>query len=103
MIKIEIAGQERLYHQIDDEWIRSQIQNRRKDGREVCVRVYVEYGNIYMMLSTPGCQSTGRRSKRQYRECEKPLSEKWEEMGLRRPDYSPGALIKFLKYIEKYS
>lgn len=103
MVRVQIEGEERSFEQLDDNWITSQIVNRRKEGLEVCVRVYIDSGNICMVLSTPGCHSSAEGKSRPYSECEMPLSDLWEELGLRRPDYSPRAVLRFLKRIAEYS
>jgi hypothetical protein len=103
MIQIRIGKEQRDFNSLDESWIIDQVMNRRNAGEATCVQVYIDHGNIRMILSTPGCDSAAKGKSRPFSELEKPIAELWEKRGLKEPDFSPCNLISFLKQIREYA
>lgn len=97
-IKVTIADEEK--YGIDPSWINQQINRRRSEGKEVCVRVTIRTDDLDMILSTPGCpKGSGGR---QPRPRERQIFELWDERGLNQPGFEGGAVIAFLRQAERF-
>lgn len=100
MIRIRIGGQERDYDSADENWINQQINRRRADGLQVCVRVTIHVGDMDMILSTPTCGAStggGRRA----RPSEQEVFDLWNQRGLDSADFSGGNLVAFMKQLRR--
>ena len=98
MITVRINGAERdMTDSVDAQWINQQINGRRRDGDVVCVRVTIDESGVNLVLATPTCESGvgggGRPANRE----ENALITLWDARGLRRPDFTGGDLVAFLK------
>lgn len=85
MIKIRIGQTEKQFEEIkdiDEKWISQQINFRRSDGILVCVRVFINRGDVDIMLSTPSCEPSSGVS-RPPSERENYIFDLWESHGLK--------------------
>lgn len=80
----------------DPQWITQEIQGRRNDGQDVCVVVRVEVEGLNVTLSTPACAKGGGGG-RAPTQRERVIFDLWREQGLDEPNFTPGAVIAFLK------
>lgn len=99
MIKIEIGSQERNISDIDENWIKEQINRRHADGIPVCVRFKITEGNINIGLSTPTCSSCG--SPKTPNPEEQRIANLWKKNGLYETDFTSDNVISFLKQFNK--
>ena len=99
MIRIQIGNNEKRLTDVDESWITQQINRRRADGQKVCVRVFIETGDINVVLSTPECPKAAY-GKRPPNKSESKILDLWEKRGLRKDDYTGGNLIAFLNQIK---
>lgn len=100
MIRIRIGDQERDYDSADENWINQQINRRRADGLQVCVRVTIHLGDMDMILSTPTCGSSSRGGRRP-RPSEQEVFDLWNQRGLDSPDFTGGNLVAFIKQLRR--
>lgn len=101
MITIKIGeSEERNYKDLGSDWINQQINQRRKDGIAVCVRVQIKAGHISMILTTPACQRCpgGRPPE----DDEKRIFALWDKMHLNSEDFTGGNLVAFLKQVSNF-
>lgn len=101
MIKIKIGETEREFEDIEEGWINQQINRRKADGLEVCVKVYIEKRNIDLILSTPACGSR-YGSSRSPNSTEARILDLWKERGLNQEDFTGGNLVAFLKQLKRF-
>ena len=101
MVRIQIGDAERDINNVDENWIIQQINRRRSDGLEVCVRVVVNSGELNMVLSTPtsGGQSRGGRAPYPH---EKVIFDLWNHRGLNTMNFNGGNVMAFLKQLRRY-
>lgn len=100
MIRIRIGDQERDYDSADENWINQQINRRRADGLQVCVRVTIHVGDMDMILSTPTC-GTSAGDGRRARPSEREVFDLWNRRGLDSADFSGGNLVAFMKQLRR--
>lgn len=100
MIKIKINEDERLFDEIDEQWIPQQINRRRANGEVVCVRVTIQQGNLCLVLATPTCQGSGGGGG-QFNQQERSVIDLWMKLGLSSYEFSGGNLNAFLKQLRK--
>jgi hypothetical protein len=100
MIKIRINEIEREMElrTIDESWINQQINRRRADGIEVCVRIAIKIGDLDMLLSTPSNEPRGS-SGRPPRQHELMVFDLWDKQGLNDINFTGGKIISFLKQL----
>jgi len=98
MIRVRIGDVESELRSINDSWINQQINCRRTDGQNVCVRVFIQQNNLNMILSTPSCptESSDRRPTKHEQE----IFDYWEKYGLNKGQFTSGDLIAFLKKVK---
>ncbi|MBL1215620.1 MAG: hypothetical protein HND52_19795 [Ignavibacteriae bacterium] len=101
MISIKIGSSERKLDSIDSDWINQQINNRRYQGKQVCVQIIINYENINVALKTKGCPK-GQYVRRDVSKKEKEIFDLWNQMGLNNPDFQPNNLIDFLLKLHNY-
>lgn len=97
-IKVTIGTSERNIDDIGPNWITDQINRRRKDGVQICVRISINTPNLNLSLATPGCAKSaggGRAPNPQ----EKEVFDMWDKFNLNTQDFSPGNLVAFLKQL----
>ena len=97
MIRVRIGDSEREFSSISEGWVNQQINRRRADGQNVCVRVIIRHGQLNMTLSTPSCpQGTSGRPPNRH---EKQVFDLWEKRGLNKDQFTGGNLVAFLKQL----
>ena len=83
---------------VSSSWVNEQINNRKKDGAPVCVRVLIKSDNVNVALSTIDCPCSsggGRLPNHQERE----ILELWGRLHLNDANFSSGNLVAFLKRV----
>ena len=101
MIKIQIGQDEKKLADVSPGWINQQINRRRADGLTVCVKVFVDEGDLNMILTTPSCRSSVGRS-RAPNQREKKVFDLWEQRGLKKDSFTGGNLVAFLEQLQNY-
>jgi len=99
MVRIQIGDMERELACADESWINQQINRRRADGQNVCVRVTINKDDLNMRLSTPSCASGGGGRPPNNRE--KRVFDLWDHRGLNEVDFTGGKLVAFLKQLSR--
>lgn len=98
MIRVRIGDVENELNSINESWINQQINRRRADGQNVCVRVIINRGNLNMVLSTPSCPT--EPSNRPPNKDEEDIFNLWERSGLNKQQFTGGNLIAFLQKLK---
>tara|TARA_R110002074_G_scaffold275182_1_gene446706 strand:+ start:690 stop:998 length:309 start_codon:yes stop_codon:yes gene_type:complete len=99
MIKVQIAGIEQKLSDLSESWIHEQIRVRQKDGLPVCVRVFVKYENIDLVLTSGECP-TSSSSGRKANSKESGIFDLWEKFKLKEAPINSGRLIAFLQKVK---
>jgi hypothetical protein len=100
MIEIQIAGSKKSIDEDYENWINQQINNRRKDGQIICVRVFIKEEHLNLILSSPECPPI--RGSRPLQAKEKAIVDLWNKCKLNTSDFHGGNLIAFLKQVRRY-
>lgn len=79
-------------------WIPQQIQGRRRDGVDTCVRVYNPEIGLTLQTADCPCGFGGGGS---LNGVQASVFESWKRHGLDEPGYTPGALVAFLRDLLK--
>lgn len=97
MIQVQIGDVKRDIKDAGSSWIREQLDRRRREGKSVCVQVFVDKSPLHMRLATADCPHTigTRRATAQEQE----VFSLWERRRLNSPDFTSGNLIAFLRQI----
>lgn len=98
MTRIQIGNTERNLQDADPNWINEQINGLKRDGKSVCVRVFVKEDGVDLMISTPGCPSSGGGSRRPTPR-EQGIFDLWDKLHLNKHDFSAGNVMAFLKQL----
>lgn len=98
MITIRIGAAERPISDASESWINEQINRRRADNAPVCVQVIIREGGLDMILSTPGCPSTGG-GYRAPNDRESRVFELWRKLHLDSDKFNGGSLNAFIKQV----
>lgn len=104
MITIKIGSSLREFstiRDIEEGWILQQVNERRRTGENVGVRVTIDQLPLQITLATPNAQSGGGGSGRQPKDVEQSAFNLWNECGLNTNSFDPGRLIEFLKRVSK--
>lgn len=96
MNTISIGNDTRQLDQADPEWITQGINQRRKDGLSVCVRVQIQTGDLRISFSTPTCGGGGGGGRLPTPK-ERELLDLWTKHGLNEQGFSPGGVVAFVK------
>jgi hypothetical protein len=74
----------------------TKINQRRRDGQSVCVRIQIDDIRAYMVLTTPACDggSGGNRPPN-----EREILDLWEKHGLNKNEFAPANLLAFLNQL----
>lgn len=59
MVTVSIGQAQVRMENVDEGWIKRQLNGRRADGRSVCVTVRVRTDAVDVFLSTPQCSGGG--------------------------------------------
>jgi hypothetical protein len=100
LIEIQIAGSKKSIDEDYESWVNQQINNRRKDGQIICVRVFIKEEQINLILSSRECPSIG--GSRPLHAKEKAIVDLWNKYRLNTSDFHGGNLIAFLKQVRRY-
>ena len=79
---------------VDESWINRQVNGRRADGEQVCVRVRIETSGLDLTLASAGCG--GGRGSGSLSADEQRLVDLWVERGLSKADFAGGNVVAFL-------
>ncbi len=102
MIEIQINGSKKSIDENYESWVNQQINNRRKEGKIVCVRVFIKEDHLNLILSSPGCSLMGRPKRSPFTKQENNILELWNKYRLNTNDFPGGNLIAFLKQVRRY-
>ena len=100
MIEVKIGNQEfRSLSELSTHEIAQQVNLRRRDGIDVCVRIRIKTNDLDFTLSTPtGVRGGGRPA----RPAEQPILDRWSSKNLNACDFSVGNLVSFLEWLKKH-
>lgn len=98
-ITIKIANEERQIESVDPQWINQQINRRKADGENVCVRVSVHGPGIELYFATPTCGGGGGRG-RPFTAVEQAIVDLWLKLGLSEQSFTGGNVVAFLKQLK---
>ena len=101
MITLRIGNADRELsskRDIDEGWIKSQINGRIADGIKPCVKVVIKDSECDMVLTTPSCVG-GLGGGRAPNSCEREIFGLWATRGMSSVDYTGGNLVAFLKQL----
>jgi hypothetical protein len=99
VIAVRIGTDERdMTRDIDEQWIHQQINSRRQDGEQVCVRVTIRETDAQVTLATPTCGGAGSGG-RAPNATEREMIELWSKRGLNELSFTGGNLVAFLKQL----
>lgn len=101
MVAVKIGTEERNLQTADESWINRQINLRRRDGQNPCVRVRIDEEALNMVLSTPTCPA-GAEGGRTPNPKEKEVFELWDPLGLRHSTFTGGNLVAFIKQLRRF-
>lgn len=100
MTKVWIGNDERDLRDATDGWLRSSLEQLRRSGAAVCVKVRIEEGDVDMILATTGCPSG--EGGRPFRDEEKRIFEQWRRHRLDTEHFTAHDLEEFLAPLKKY-
>ena len=98
MITIRINQASETDLGISPQWIKEQIQNRRKDGSAICVLFEINCTEMQINLSFGQCPS-GNGGGRAPNKREEQLIEEWRRVKDR--ELNPGLIISFWQHVKK--
>lgn len=98
LISIKIGDAEINLSDVNESLINQQINRRRRDGIDVCIKVEIHEDDLNLILSTPSCQKAagGCRPPNKH---ERMVFELWDKFGLNTNNFTGGKLIAFLKQL----
>jgi hypothetical protein len=99
MIRVSVGETDRDIRDVNVPWLRERIEDMRRKGVPVCVRVTIKSGDLDMILSTLGCPASSGGN-RPPRPKEKEVFDLWEKRGLNLDDFNIGQLNAFLSEIK---
>ena len=100
MSTVQIGSETQDLSNFDENWVNQQINRRRQDGQNVCVRVSIATSGVNLSLTTPGCGGAGGGGREPNRS-EREIVELWNSKKLNSTDFAGGNLIAFLKQIRR--
>jgi hypothetical protein len=100
MITVRIGDEKRNLSDASESWINQQINRRRADGQSICVEVVINTGGLSLRLATPGCGS-GVGGGRPPNANEAEVIDLWNKRGLNESDFTGGAVVAFLKQLQR--
>lgn len=102
MIEIQINGSKISIDENYESWVNQQINNRRKEGQIVCVRVFIKEDHLDLILSSRECPLMGKPKRSPLNNQEKAILDLWNKCKLNTSDFHGGNLIAFLKQVRRY-
>lgn len=82
--------------QIDENWIKQQINLSNNTGQLFCIRVLIDQDPVNLVLATQGCSSSGGGSRLPNKD-ERRIFDLWNEMKLDGSGFQPEKFIIFFK------
>jgi len=82
---------------IDESWINQQVNGRRAEGQQVCVRVRVDAPGVALTLASAGCGGGG--GGRPLAADQQRVVDLWVERGLGSAEFTGGHAIAFLNQL----
>lgn len=98
MVKIKIGPIEKDLQDAHESWINQEINQLRKAGQPVCVRVRIQTDSLNFTLATPGCGGGGGRRPEP---SEQKIFDLWKKHGLNEGNFPGGQLVAFIKQLQK--
>jgi len=98
MIMVKIGEEERRFDG-KPQWVREQLEGRRKEYGKVCVQVRINCVHLNIFLSTPGC-AQGPGGYRPPNPGESEILDMWNQLHLNTTNFAAGNLIAFLQRID---
>jgi hypothetical protein len=100
MVTIDINGQRKSLAEKHESWVTEQINNRRKSGIPVTIRIEIG-GDINLNFSADDQPCGGGGGSRNYSRTQQEVINLWCNSKLNSPPVAPGDLISFLKRLSK--
>lgn len=100
MIRIEINETRQDVADINPGWINEQIRKRQDDGVPICVKIFIQEGNVDLVLSCGDCGSQGGGGGRAPNSDEKRIFGLWDEFGCKEKPINPGKITAFLNRVK---
>lgn len=100
MNRIWIGNAERRLEEADPQWIHEQLEARRREGANTCVRVSIKVDEADIALETVNCQSRPG-ARREPNALEESLFDLWEKNRLRDVNFSPGNVVAFIQKVRR--
>jgi hypothetical protein len=100
MVKIEINEVRQDFSDINPSWINEQIRKRQDNGIPVCVKIYIQEGNVDLVLSCGDCGAQGGGGVRRPNPDEERVFALWEKFGCKEKPIIPGKITAFLNQIK---
>ncbi|HEX6981284.1 MAG TPA: hypothetical protein VF181_00850 [Balneolaceae bacterium] len=99
MITLRINNSSQTNSNIEEQWIREQIQNRRAEGQAICVEFEVHYKDVNMIFPFGNCpsRSNGGGGGQNFSKRTWELIDFWKRIKDR--EINPGLIISFWKHI----
>lgn len=95
MFTITIGGLQRSSGELTESWVNQQVNKRRREGKEVCVRLSVNG----ITLTSCGCPPTGGRGGGTLSRMQKRIIQLWRKHGLDECEFTGGNVVAFLKQL----
>jgi len=100
MNAIRIGSAERRLEEADPQWIQEQLEARRREGANSCVRITIKVDGADVALETVNCQSRPG-ARREPNALEISLFDLWEKLHLREETFSAGNLVAFVQQVRR--
>lgn len=97
MYLVKIGNSQKSLSDATESWIVHHVQQRKEDGRAVCVQVILKDSSIDMILSTPACGGGG--SGRRPNAKEQKIIGLWSDDHLNERSWTVGDLVAFLRQL----
>lgn len=100
MNAITIATETRPLDQADPDWITRQINGRRNDGIDVCVRIQINTSDLNLSFATLSCASSGGGG-RAPTPRESAVLALWNKHHLNERNFAAGNVVAFVKELRR--
>ena len=98
-VRVAIDLNERNLKEIESNWIVEQVGRRRDANVPACVRVFINYDDIELVLGTGDCNFSKGKG-RVMTESENKIVQLWDRYSLSKRGFTPNNLINFLKQLK---
>jgi hypothetical protein len=100
MNTIRIGTAQRRLEDTDSQWIHEQLEARRREGANTCVRVTIKIEGADVALETVNCLSRPG-ARREPNALERSLFDLWERSRLREANFTSGNLAAFVQQVRR--